>query len=296
MDKYALLKEIGTGKFGAVYLAECIGSSDGCSQQVAIKTTRKAKDGVFDVQSKSKTKEIRRECRIHEGLVHPNVIRLIERLEGALVLEYAPVEMFELLQNRGRFSEASACKYVLGVCEGLKYLHSKFILHRDIKPENLLISNSVVKIADFGLSKKCSGAPMRADTICGTNEYLPPEMVREVLYDHRVDIWTVGVLMFEFLAGISPFVAKSKKKTFGLINKCKYEFPGWFSEDARRFISGILQILPNKRKTLAELVQDPWACRMASECVSDETLYSDSESESSDSDEPGDKDGDDESS
>lgn len=261
-SSYVVLKEIGTGKFGAVYLAE---SKDG--ERVALKLVRK-------------DKEIRRECRIQEGLVHPNVIRLIERLEGAMVLEYAPVEMFELLQNRGRFSESVACKYILGVCDGLAYLHSKFILHRDIKPENLLISNSVVKIADFGLSKKCSGAPMRADTICGTNEYLPPEMVREVLYDHRVDIWTVGVLMFEFLAGESPFVAKSKKKTYARINKCKYEFPGWFSEDARRFITGILQILPNKRKTLAELVQDPWARRMASECVCDESLYSDGDEDS----------------
>jgi serine/threonine protein kinase len=266
MDKYVVIREIGTGKFGAVYLAECLETPDGPRTQVALKTTRKAK-------------EIRRECRIQEGLVHPNVIRLIERLEGALVLEYAPVEMFDLLQNRGRFSEASACKYVLGVCDGLMYLHSKFILHRDIKPENLLISNSVVKIADFGLSKKCSGVPMRADTICGTNEYLPPEMVREVTYDHRVDVWTVGVVMYEFLAGVSPFVAKSKKKTFGLINKCKYEFPGWFSEDARLFISGILQILPNKRKTLAELMQDPWARRMSADCVLDESMYSDDESD-----------------
>lgn len=264
MDKYVLLKEIGTGKFGAVYLAECFERPDGPRTQVAIKTTRKAK-------------ELKRECRIHEGLEHPNVIRLIERLDGALVLEYAPAEMFELLQNRGRFSESAACKYVLGVCDGLMYLHSKFIIHRDIKPENLLISNSVVKIADFGLSKKCSGAPMRANTICGTNEYLPPEMVREVLYDHRVDIWTVGVLMFEFLAGETPFVAKSKKKTYARINKCEFLFPGWFSEDARRFITGILQILPNKRKSLSELVQDPWARRVAAECVTDESMYSDSE-------------------
>lgn len=285
MDKYDVLEELGSGKFGTVHRAILKGHPD---VSFAIKSIR--------LKNESARETFMTELAVQTGLSHPNVVKLIEwfRTDAThrhIVLEFAPIEVFNLLDQRGRFGVDRTCRYIVDVCKGLKYLHGQKIIHRDIKPENLLLDpNGVIKIADFGLSKRCLTNSMRAESICGTIDYLPPEMVREVIYDHRVDIWSTGVLAYEFLVGEAPFASKSKRKTRRRINEGKYTFPSYVPSEACEFVSKFLKVMPRERITLDAVISDAWAKKHAdSFVVVPETYFSDSDS-GSDSDSDSDSD------
>ena len=102
-----------------------------------------------------------------------------------------------------RFDEGKAAEYVYQTIKALMYLHSKNVIHRDIKPENLLNCHGTIKLSDFGWS--AHAVEDKRKTMCGTLDYLPPEMVNRVSYNHKVDIWSIGILAFEFLTGKPPF-------------------------------------------------------------------------------------------
>lgn len=132
-----------------------------------------------------------------------------------LILEYAiGGELFEelRLQPLYRFDEEKSAFYIWQVIEAIQYLHSKDVIHRDIKPENLLNCNGVIKLSDFGWSRHAPNDKRK--TVCGTLDYLPPEMIENNEYNNMVDIWSIGVLTYEFLVGSPPFDSVSKSKTF----------------------------------------------------------------------------------
>ena len=136
-----------------------------------------------------------------------------------MVLEMAfKGELYRHLRNcpDGIFPDNLAAKYIYQVCDALIYIHSKNVIHRDIKPENILLdSNGNVKLADFGWS--VHALSNRRATMCGTLDYLPPEIVRHQSYDPNVDLWCIGVLCYEFLGIFRESVEKlivSKKIVF----------------------------------------------------------------------------------
>ena len=150
-------------------------------------------------------KQLRREIEIQSHLRHPNILRLYgyfyDQKRVYLILEFAKNgELYKQLQKVTRFTEDQSSKYIFQITKALEYLHSKNVIHRDIKPENLLIgANGELKIADFGWSVHSSA---RRTTLCGTLDYLPPEMVEGRDHDGNVDLWSLGVLCFEFLVGM----------------------------------------------------------------------------------------------
>ena len=130
------------------------------------------------------------------------------------------------------------------------------MIHRDIKPENLLVdSKGEVKIADFGWSVHAPSS--KRHTLCGTLDYLPPEMVEGHAHDKSVDIWSLGVLAYEFLVGSPPFEAQGHSETYRRIAKVDLKFPPFVSAGARDLISKLLVKDPKQRLSLAEVSLSP---------------------------------------
>lgn len=175
-----------------------------------------------------------------------------------MVLEYAARgELYNELHRVEKFSEKLAAKYIRCIADALKYLHSKHIIHRDIKPENLLLGlKGDVKLADFGWSVHAPS--LRRQTLCGTLDYLPPEMVERKPHDANVDIWSLGVLAYEFLTGKAPFEAATEAETFRRITNVELDFPDHVSSGARDLIAKLIVHDPTDRLSLDEVLKHPW--------------------------------------
>ena len=179
-------------------------------------------------------------------------------------MEYAARgELYKELQKRKRFSEKRSATYIASLAKALVYCHKKHVIHRDIKPENLLIGiKGELKIADFGWSVHAPNS--RRQTLCGTLDYLPPEMVEGRDHDHAVDVWSLGVLAFEFLCGVPPFEAEGHSETYKRILRVDLKFPAHVSQDAQDMIGSLLVKEPRDRLPLSKLLEHPWIQKNAS--------------------------------
>lgn len=139
----------------------------------------------------------------------------------------------------------------------LIYLHQRNVIHRDIKPENLLLGHDdQLKIADFGWSvhEPCSSRT----TLCGTLDYLSPEMVKGEPHHKNVDLWSIGVLMFELVVGKAPFHSEGYDATYRKIMKVEYRVPAHISKAATHLISKLLVFNPQERLPLEDVATHPW--------------------------------------
>lgn len=156
-----------------------------------------------------------------------------------------------------RFSEERTANYIGQIAEALKYCHSKKVIHRDIKPENLLLgAKGEIKIADFGWSVHAPSS--RRTTLCGTSDYLPPEMVHGKTYNETVDLWSLGVLCYEFLVGRPPFKTTTLNDTYRNISKAIYTVPTFVSELATDLTKHLLIVNPTSRLELDGVLSHPW--------------------------------------
>lgn len=157
-------------------------------------------------------------------------------------------------------SSCVCLQYVASLADALQYCHTKHVIHRDIKPENLLLGyKGDIKLSDFGWSVHAPGS--RRTTLCGTLDYLPPEMIENKDHDHTVDIWALGVLAYEFLVGSPPFEAEGNSETYRRIVKVDLKFPTHIPPDARDFISKLLKKDPKLRLPLEKVKTHPWIIR-----------------------------------
>lgn len=205
LGMFEIGRPLGKGKFGRVYLARERKSGFICALKVLHKNELQAGGGV--------EKQVRREIEIQSNLRHPNILQLFGHFHDSkrvfLILEFAGKgELYKHLRREQRFPEWKAAQYVAQMASALRYLHRKHVIHRDIKPENILVGiHGEIKISDFGWSVHAPNN--RRKTMCGTLDYLPPEMIlpgQSVnYYNEKVDLWSLGVLMYEFLVGEAPF-------------------------------------------------------------------------------------------
>ncbi|XP_046735607.1 aurora kinase C-like [Diprion similis] len=248
-------RPLGKGKFGNVYLAR----EKKSKYIIAMKVLFKAQIKTAEVEH-----QVKREIEIQTHLRHPNILRMYGYFHDDrriyLILEYAPKgELFKELkaQPNERFDEVRTATYISQLADALKYCHSKKVIHRDIKPENLLLgSKGELKIADFGWSVHAPGS--KRETLCGTLDYLPPEMVLGATHDHTVDLWGVGVLCYECLVGKPPFLATTYKDTYHKIKGADYRCPSYLSDGARNLISQLLVVNPEHRLSLTDILNHPW--------------------------------------
>eukprot|EP00127_Corallochytrium_limacisporum_P003592 Clim_evm75s150 gene=Clim_evmTU75s150 len=253
LDDFEIGRPLGKGKFGKVYLAR----EKTSKYIVALKVLYKSQ------LCKNKMEhQLQREIEIQTHLRHPNVLRLFAYFHDEkrifLVLEYAAGgELYEELQKWTCFTPSRTAWYIYQLADALQYCHRKNVIHRDIKPENLLLSDDgTIKIADFGWSVHSPN--QRRNTMCGTLDYLAPEMVMGEGHDEGVDVWGLGVLCYEFLTGTPPFDAHSYTETYRNIHNVNFKFPSSVDPGARDLIRKVLQRRVEKRISLKDLMKHPW--------------------------------------
>ncbi|XP_023651492.1 aurora kinase B-like [Paramormyrops kingsleyae] len=246
-------RPLGKGKFGNVYLAR----ERKLNFIVALKVLFKSQ-----IEKEGVEHQLRREIEIQSHLRHPNILRFYnyfhDRTRVFLILEYAPRgEMYKELQRCGRFDDQRTATYMEELSDALQYCHEQKVIHRDIKPENLLLGfRGELKIADFGWSVHAPS--LRRRTMCGTLDYLPPEMIEGHTHNEKVDLWCIGVLCYECLVGNPPFETSSHTETYRRITKVDLKFPNVISDGARDLISKLLRHSPSARLSLQGVMNHPW--------------------------------------
>jgi aurora kinase, other len=241
LGMFEIGRPLGKGKFGRVYLARERSSGFICALKVLYKNELQHGSGV--------EKQVRREVEIQSNLRHPNILKLYGHFHDSkrifLILEYAGKgELYKHLRRENRFPEWKAAQYVAQMASALRYLHRKHVIHRDIKPENILVGiHGEIKISDFGWSVHAPNN--RRATLCGTLDYLPPEMIKsgskDNWYNEKVDLWSLGVLTYEFLVGEAPF-EDTPVMTQRRIARADMTIPSFVSAEARDLIKKVGRI------------------------------------------------------
>uniref|UniRef100_A0A3Q0SJK7 non-specific serine/threonine protein kinase n=1 Tax=Amphilophus citrinellus TaxID=61819 RepID=A0A3Q0SJK7_AMPCI len=266
LENFDIGRPLGKGKFGNVYLARERQTKFILALKVLFKKQLE-KAGVEH--------QLRREVEIQSHLRHPNILRLYGYFHDAsrvyLILEFAPRgELYSELQRCGHFPEDRSATYIMELADALNYCHTKKVIHRDIKPENLLLGASgELKIADFGWSVHTPSSRYTNDTLsliicvstlCGTLDYLPPEMIEGKTHDEKVDLWSLGVLCYEFLVGKPPFEAKTHEETYRRISRVEYSYPPLanISAGAKDLVGMLLKHNPMHRLPIQGVLSHPW--------------------------------------
>lgn len=203
------------------------------------------------------------EIKIHKSLNHTNIVNFEHYFEDSenvyILLEICTNQtMNELLRRRKRLTEFEVQVYLLQMISVLKYLHKNRVIHRDLKLGNLFLSEKMeIKLGDFGLASKLDYEGEKKRTICGTPNYIAPEILEgKTGHSYEVDIWSLGVILYTLLIGKPPFETSDVKTTYKRIKINAYSFPEHvtISSAAKSLIHKILNLQPEKRPTLDEIL------------------------------------------
>lgn len=258
---------IGTGKFSEVYLCRRRNQPE---KRYALKVINTRPDDHVSLTRIYDEINILKVLGNHPSIVslvdvdesQPNCIRVVlELCEGG--------ELYDRVQQKQFYPEQEARVLVRNFLEAVSYIHSKGVMHRDLKPENILLaskhSNVEIKISDFGLAKHSRDYPRRlprSHSICGSDFYLAPEVIKQEEYGREIDIWSVGVVTYVLLSGSLPFFHTVLHKLYRQIVERDLQFPeaAWknVSRGAQDFIFRLLQVRPGDRLTAEQALNHPW--------------------------------------
>ena len=252
---FQIVKELGCGSFGRVFLAR------------HIKTKALYAIKAIDKQNRTNIDEkpyFRRELEVMYKINHPNVIKLFGHFEDNkycyFIMEYinkGNVYNLLSLDKKKQLSTKVVATIMKDIISAVYFLHNMNppIIHRDIKPENVLLSEGIVaKLTDFGWSNYIQEEKERK-TVCGTPIYLAPEIIKEKGHDEKVDIWCIGVLLFELTTGKVPFQGRDIETLKSNILHLKIAWPKEMDPNAKDLISKILRLNPSERLPLKDILK-----------------------------------------
>jgi len=256
--RYQKGKFLGKGGFAKCYEALCCESK----QKFAVKIVNKA-----SVQKPRAYAKLKSEIAIHRTLQHERVVKMHTYFEDTenvyILLELCPSQTLnDLLRRRKRFTEPEAIYYMYDLIVGVRYLHRHRVLHRDLKLGNLFLDAEMkLKIGDFGLAAQLEHDGEKKKTICGTPNYIAPEILEgKTGHSYEVDIWSIGVILYTCLFGRPPFETSDVKQTYRKIRHGSFTFPDHpqVSSAAKHLITSILRVEPKARPSLDQIVESPW--------------------------------------
>lgn len=251
-------KIIGEGRFSTVYLYKHkINGTLFALKKISVKKI---------IESGNDLSIINREINIHSRLNHENIVKFFSYNKGLnevnILLEYCPNgAIFELINKEG-FDEFQTYKYFSQVVNAVYFLHKNNLVHRDIKPENILLNGDKIKLCDFGWC--CETNLNDRKSFCGTFEYMAPEIIKEIPYGKPVDIWALGILLYELYYGVSPFNSnkQNEEQTKEVINNIMQNKLFFnrksIAYDMKDLIIHMLENDVNRRYTIDEVVAHPW--------------------------------------
>ena len=260
-NKYDFIRDkkpLGKGAFGEVWKV----THENSKKIYCIKMMSKR-----EIYEQQLINQINKEISIMYNINHPYSIKLYNHFEDNdklyLIMEPASngnlYSFIENNKNQKIKSNETIKKIIIQTIEIIKYLHSKDIIYRDIKPENILLDkDNNIKLCDYGWASYLTKDQF-CKVYCGTPEYVSPEMVKKYPYNEKVDIWGIGVLIFELLFGYPPFSSNFNEDRYNNIKEGKINWPQEINDkDAKDLIGKILKINPNERLSLEEIEKHPW--------------------------------------
>jgi len=241
LGMFKLKATLGTGTFGRVKLVQ----DKETKRHHALKILKKS-----EVIRLKQVEHVKNEKHILMQMHHPFLVNMLGCFQNDrniyMVLEYVPGgELFSLLRRENKFANDVAVFYAGQIVLAFEYMHSMNIVYRDLKPENLLIgADGYLKITDFGFAKFVED---RTWTLCGTPEYLAPEIIQSRGHNKSVDWWALGILIYEMLAGYPPFYDETPFGIYQKILKGNIEFSRSISKEGRDLIRRLLTADRTKR-------------------------------------------------
>lgn len=223
---------------------------------------------ILEEMNEKEQKEAYLEAKILEKLSHPNIIKFIEVFRSTkptatlnIVMDFAAggdmQKRIKMQKQRGKyFTENVILDWFTQICLALKHIHDKKILHRDLKSQNIFLTeNGLVKLGDFGIAKCLNFTMEKASTIVGTPYYLSPEIVQNLPYSFKSDIWSLGVLLYEMICLKMPFDASSLPMLSLKITRGNYNpIPSVFSSEIKNLVKSLLSVEIVKRPSINEIL------------------------------------------
>uniref|UniRef100_A0A7E4ZXS2 ANK_REP_REGION domain-containing protein n=1 Tax=Panagrellus redivivus TaxID=6233 RepID=A0A7E4ZXS2_PANRE len=263
-ESYDVGEELGSGQFAVVYKV----TSRKTGEKFAAKFIKKRR---YATSRRGVPRaHIEREVEVLKAVGgHENVIQIIDVFETGndviLVLELVSGgELFDHVCAREHLDEAEACAFIKQILNGIRHLHTNYVVHLDIKPENLMLrkkGETQLKLIDFGLSRHIyPGTPVK--DMIGTPEFVAPEVVNYEPLSPATDMWALGVVTYILLSGVSPFLGRNRDETFCNITSVNYHFsPTYFgttSQLAKDFIGRLFVKDSHSRATVDDCLNHPW--------------------------------------
>ncbi|KAG9479332.1 hypothetical protein GDO78_012804 [Eleutherodactylus coqui] len=249
---------LGGGRFGQVH--RCVEKASGLTLAAKI----------IKVRGDKEKEEVKNEIQVMNQLNHINLIQLYDAYESRndviLVMEYVDGgELFDrIIDENSNLSEVDTILFIKQICEGIQYMHQMYIIHLDLKPENIMCVSRAdyqIKIIDFGLARRYKPRE-KLKVHFGTPEFLAPEVVNYEFVSFPTDMWSVGVIAYMLLSGLSPFLGENDSETLNNIIAAEFDFEGEefqnISECAKDFISKLLIKEKCWRMSASEALKHPW--------------------------------------